>query len=51
MKLLVDTNLLFSSISKPDGRIAEIISNHTFILRSQFVILAILNSLSIKKSY
>jgi predicted nucleic acid-binding protein len=33
MKLIVDTNLIFSSISKPDGRIAEIILNPNFHLQ------------------
>ncbi|MBK8328513.1 MAG: DNA-binding protein [Bacteroidetes bacterium] len=33
MKLIIDTNLLFSSISKSDGRIAEIILNPNFHLQ------------------
>ncbi len=33
MKLIIDTNLLFSSISKPDGKIAEIILNPNFHLK------------------
>jgi predicted nucleic acid-binding protein len=30
MKLIIDTNLLFSAISKPDGKIAEIILHPQF---------------------
>ena len=33
MKLIIDTNLIFSSISKSDGRIAEIILNPNFHLQ------------------
>ncbi len=33
MKLIIDTNLLFSAVSKPDGRIAEIILNPAFNLQ------------------
>ena len=32
MKILIDTNLLFSAIIKPDGKIAEIILNPKFEL-------------------
>jgi len=32
MRLILDTNLLFSSIVKPDGRIADIIMNQGFKL-------------------
>ena len=33
MKLVIDTNLLFSSVIKPDGQIAEIIMNPKFELQ------------------
>ena len=33
MKLIIDTNLIFSSISKSEGRIAEIILNPNFHLQ------------------
>ncbi len=33
MKLIIDTNLIFSSISKSNGRIAEIIMNPNFHLQ------------------
>jgi predicted nucleic acid-binding protein len=33
MKVLIDTNLLFSAIIKPDGKIAEIILNSNFDLK------------------
>ncbi len=33
MRLIIDTNLIFSSISKSDGRIAEIILNPHFHLQ------------------
>ena len=33
MKLVIDTNLLFSAVIKPDGKIAEIILNPKFDLQ------------------
>lgn len=33
MRVLIDTNLLFSAIMKPDGKIAEIILNSNFDLK------------------
>jgi predicted nucleic acid-binding protein len=33
MRVLIDTNLLFSAIIKPDGKIAEIIMNSNFDLK------------------